>query len=260
MANELACLNCGKGFTPTCHITRQKFCSSECRVRYNNAKRYYTDTPVNECPECGTLIEQSGEAGRWRRFCGKHCRQLYHYKKWQEKRQANYQPPVQICPNCGKDFPAGMGSRHTAPLLRRRLPYPVVDRLPESKSIPGGKAPVVRMLRAGAARRSEKYCSRACYLRAMEETHRQQVRAWCGEEFSIYAGEERQYCCRNCANAAQTAPKNFRRGIRRIQHTEPESWTEHIKQAAREAELDRDSKRVRLVMRRDQHARRGLTA
>ena len=71
MANELACLNCGKGFIPTCHITRQKFCSSECRVRYNNAKRYYTDTPVNECPECGTPIEQSGEAGRWRRFLRK---------------------------------------------------------------------------------------------------------------------------------------------------------------------------------------------
>ena len=96
MVNELACLNCGKGFIPTCHITRQKFCSSECRVRYNNAKRYYTDTPVNECPECGTPIEQSGEAGRWRRFCGKHCRQLYHYKKWKEKQQANYRPPVQI--------------------------------------------------------------------------------------------------------------------------------------------------------------------
>lgn len=66
MANELACLNCGMGFTPTCHITRQKFSSSECRVRYNNAKRYYTDTPVNECPEYGTPIQQSGEAGRWR--------------------------------------------------------------------------------------------------------------------------------------------------------------------------------------------------
>ncbi len=66
MANELACLNCGMGFTPTCHITRQKCSSSECRVRYNNAKRYYTDTPVNECPEYGTPIQQSGEAGRWR--------------------------------------------------------------------------------------------------------------------------------------------------------------------------------------------------
>ena len=66
MANELACSNRGMGFTPTCHITRQKFSSSECRVRYNNAKRYYTDTPVNECPEYGTPIQQSGEAGRWR--------------------------------------------------------------------------------------------------------------------------------------------------------------------------------------------------
>ena len=98
MANELLCLNCGKGFIPTCHITRQKFSSSECRVRY------CTDTPVNECPGCGTPIQQSGEAGRRRRLCEKRCRQLYHYKKWQEKRQANYQPPVQICPDCGKDF------------------------------------------------------------------------------------------------------------------------------------------------------------
>ncbi len=67
----------------------------------------------------------------------------------------------------------------------------------------------------------KKYCSCACYLRAMEETHRQQVCAWCGEDFSVYAGEERQYCCQNCTSAAQTAPKNFRR----IHHTEPESWT-----------------------------------
>ena len=59
-------------------------------------------------------------------------------------------------PELRKRLSAGMGSRHTAPFLRRRLPYPVVDRLPESKSIPGGKAPVVRMLRAGAARGSEK--------------------------------------------------------------------------------------------------------
>ena len=59
-------------------------------------------------------------------------------------------------PELRKRLSARMGSRHTAPFLRRRLPYPVVDRLPESKSIPGGKAPVVRMLRAGAARGSEK--------------------------------------------------------------------------------------------------------
>ena len=247
MVNELACLNCGKGFIPTCHITRQKFCSSECRVRYNNAKRYYTDTPVNECPECGTPIEQSGEVGRWRRFCGKRCRQLYHYKKWKEKQQANYQPPIQICPNCGKDFQPewGPGTQRRFCGDACRIQWWTDYR----KANPSLEEKPLWCECCGQALRADqkKYCSRACYLRAMEETHRQQICAWCGEEFSIYAGEERQYCCRNCASAAQTAPKNFRRGIRRIQHTEPESWTEHIKQAAREAELDRDSKRVRLV-------------
>ena len=59
---------------------------------------------------------------------------------------------------------------------------------------------------------------------------------------------------KNVSIAAGTAPmrqrlrpKNFQKGRRRLRNTEPESWTEHIKQAAREAELDRDSKRVRLV-------------
>ena len=238
MVNELACLNCGKGFIPTCHITRQKFCSSECRVRYNNAKRYYTDTPVNECPECGTPIEQSGEAGRWRRFCGKHCRQLYHYKKWKEKQQANYRPPVQICPNCGKDFQPewGPGTQRRFCGDACRIQWWTDYR----KANPSLEEKPLWCECCGQALRADqkKYCSRACYLRAMEETHRQQICAWCGEEFSVYAGEERQYCFRNCASAAQTAPKNFRSGIRRIQHTEPESWTEHIKQAAREAELD----------------------
>ena len=156
MVNELACLNCGKGFIPTCHITRQKFCSSGCRVRYNNAKRYYSDTPVNECPECGTPIKQSGEAGRWRRFCGKRCRQLYHYKKWKEKQQANYQPPIQICPNCGKDFQPewGPGTQRRFCGDACRIQWWTDYR--KAKSIPGGKAPVVRMLRAGAARGSEK--------------------------------------------------------------------------------------------------------
>ena len=247
MANELACLNCGKGFTPTCHITRQKFCSSECRVRYNNAKRYYTDTPVNECPECGTPIKQSGEAGRWRRFCGKRCRQLYHYKKWQEKREANYQPPVQICPNCGKDFQPEWG-----PGTQRRFCGDACRTqwwTDYRKANPSLEEKPLWCECCGQALRMDqkKYCSRACYLRAMEETHRQQVCAWCGEEFSVYAGEERQYCCRNCANAAKTAPKNFQKGRRRLRNTEPESWAAHIKQAAREAELSRDSKRVRLV-------------
>ncbi|MFQ8766058.1 MAG: IS66 family insertion sequence element accessory protein TnpB [Oscillospiraceae bacterium] len=95
----------------------------------------------------------------------------------------------------------------------------------------------------------KKYCSRACYLRAMEETHRQQImRAWCGEEFSVCAREERQYCCRNFV----PVPRRLRQRIFAeasggfsIQNRK--AGQEHIRQAAREAELDRDSKRVRLV-------------
>ena len=59
-------------------------------------------------------------------------------------------------PELWKRLSAGMGSRYTAPFLRRRLPYPVVDGLPESKSVFGRKTSVVRMLRAGAAYGSEK--------------------------------------------------------------------------------------------------------
>ena len=166
-----------------------------------------------------------------------------------------------------------MGARYAAPFLRRRLPYPVVDGLPESKSVFGRKTSVVRMLRAGAAYGSEKVlqpcllsqshggntppagmrvvrgrvfnlCRGRTPILLPELCQRRTDRA---KEFSVYAGEDRQYCCRNCANAAKTAPKNFQKGRRRFRNTEPESWAEHIKQAAREAELSRDSKRVRLV-------------
>lgn len=240
MVNELACLNCGKGFIPTCHITRQKFCSSECRVRYNNAKRYYTDTPVNECPECGTPIEQSGEDGRWRRFCGKHCRQLYHYKKWKEKQQANYRPPVQICPNCGKDFQPewGPGTQRRFCGDACRIQWWTDYR----KANPSLEEKPLWCECCGQALRADQKSIAA--VPAISEP-------WKKRTVSRYArGAEKNFRSmqvKNASIAAGTAPKNFRRGIRRIQHTEPESWTEHIKQAAREAELDRDSKRVRLV-------------
>ena len=62
----LQCLNCGQPFEPTCHITRQKFCCDACRHKYNNAKRHY-DVPIDICPGCGDIVEQSGERGRRRR-------------------------------------------------------------------------------------------------------------------------------------------------------------------------------------------------
>ena len=102
MAEELKCQNCGKGFIPTCHITRQKFCSDACRNRYHSAKGHY-GVPVNICPECGDKVEQDGGPGRWRRFCSDQCRVRYHQKKVAEQRTQR-ERPKQICPNCGKEY------------------------------------------------------------------------------------------------------------------------------------------------------------
>ena len=104
----LQCLNCGQSFEPTCHITRQKFCCDACRHKYNNAKRHY-DVPVDICPGCGDIVEQSGERGRRRRFCSDQCRVKYHARKVMERRQAREQTKA-ICPNCGKEFQAEWGT------------------------------------------------------------------------------------------------------------------------------------------------------
>ena len=103
----LQCLNCGQPFEPTCHITRQKFCCDACRHKYNNAKRHY-DVPVDICPGCGDIVEQSGERGRRRRFCSDQCRVKYHARKVMERRQARERTKA-ICPNCGKEFQAEWG-------------------------------------------------------------------------------------------------------------------------------------------------------
>ena len=104
----MQCLNCGQPFEPTCHITRQKFCCDACRHKYHNAKRHY-DVPVDICPGCGDIVEQSGERGRRRRFCSDQCRVKYHARKVMERRQAREQTKA-ICPNCGKEFQAEWGT------------------------------------------------------------------------------------------------------------------------------------------------------
>ena len=119
-------------------------------------------------------------------------------------------------PELRKRLSARMGSRHTAPFLRRRLPYPVVDRLPESKSIPGGKTPVVRMLRAGAARGSEKVLQ-PCLLSQSHgrNTPSADMRVVRGRIFSLCRGRtpvllpELRQCRTDCAKEfSQRHPKD----------------------------------------------------
>ncbi len=82
MQEELKCINCGRGFNPTCHISRQKFCSDECRIKYNNIKRYFNGE-VDRCPQCGLVIEPSGQVGRRKRFCNNICAREYRKRAYE---------------------------------------------------------------------------------------------------------------------------------------------------------------------------------
>lgn len=166
------CLNCGKKFIPTCHITQQKFCSDNCRHRYNNAKRHY-HVPVNVCPECGDTVEQrEGSSGRWRRFCSDQCRSTYHHKKILDQRRSRANPK-QVCPNCGKEFQPewGAGSQRKFCCDACRIEWWTEYR----KANPSEEPPAREFAFCGAPltgkQQSGRYCSRFCYLLAMDQTH-----------------------------------------------------------------------------------------
>ncbi len=247
MGEERTCLNCGKPFIPTCHITRQKYCSDNCRIRYNNAKRYYSEVPVNVCPECGEPIQQSGGAGRWRRFCSSRCKQLYHYKKNLEKRMQRWEAPKQICPNCGIEFQPEWGPgkqrRFCSDTCRVTWWGDYHRANPTAGPQPAWCAYCGRELTGD----QKKYCSRECYRKAMEETHEERVCQWCGDTFSTYTGGDQRYCSRTCATAAMSAPNGYQRGRHRIPAGDKESWHKRLTEATRNQKWDGGGKQVILV-------------
>lgn len=248
MPEEKHCLNCGEAFIPTCHKTRQKYCSSECRYRYNNAKRNYGGK-VNICPECGAAVEQREKgAGRWRRFCRDQCRVAYHDRKVLEKRR-NRERAKQICPNCGKEYQAewGPGSVRRFCSDACRVEWWAAYH----KANPEGSAPAEECAFCGGSmegkRWTGKYCSRFCCLLAMDQRHEEVVCEWCGEKFTDKSGQGQRYCSRSCAVSARFTPKGIRRGSRRISAEEPEEWKEKLTEAARATGAGKRGKRVRLV-------------
>ena len=249
MKEEKECINCGKKFIPTCHITRQKFCSDTCRYRYNNAKRHY-NVPVNVCPECGDTVEQrEGSSGRWRRFCSDQCRSTYHHKKILEQRRSRANPK-QVCPNCGKDFQPewGAGSQRKFCCDACRIAWWTEYR----KANPSEEPPARECAFCGAPltgkQRSGRYCSRFCYLLAMDQTHVEETCEWCGEKFTDTSGQGRRYCSRSCATAARSTAKRQRGGRRRLgTEDEPALWREKLMEAARTNGSWKRGKRVRLV-------------
>lgn len=247
MKEEKECLNCGKKFIPTCHITRQKFCSDACRHRYNNAKRNYK-VPVNICPACGDIVDQKEcRPGRWRRFCSDQCRVTYHHQKVLAERR-NRARPDQICPNCGKEFQPewGPGSQRKFCCDACRIEW----WKEYHKAHPPEELPAEECAFCGAPltgkQRGKTYCSRFCYLLAMDQTHVEETCEWCGEKFTDTSGQGRRYCSRSCATAARFTPK-ARRGSRRIPSVEAEEWQEKLTEAARASGAGKRGKRVRLV-------------
>ena len=248
MREELKCLNCGEGFIPTCHITRQKYCSNECRHRYNNAKRYYKGE-VNICPECGDVVEQRERgAGRWRRFCSDRCRIKYDQRKIKERRMAKGRPK-QICPNCGKEFQPEWGSG-----------------IPRKYCSDGCQIEWWREYRKAHPREEEaakecrtcgtqltgkhqggKYCSRFCYLLAMDQSHVEERCEWCGETFTDTSGQGRRYCSRRCAVSGRFSQQGARRGRRRLSADSLEEWKEQLVQEVRASRSRKRGKRIWLV-------------
>ena len=232
------CLCCGQAFEPTCHISRQKYCSRECCVKYNNAKRYYS-TPTDTCPECGGHIEQSGERGKYRRFCTDRCRVQYQAKKRRE-RNRNRERPAQVCPNCGIEFQPewGHGNQRRFCSDACRITWWREYHKAHPKELPAER----KCLCCGKPFNADhwhggEYCSRECYLKAMSAAREQVPCGWCGEEFSALISTGRKYCCIECYTLARQSPQGPQKGSRRISYQDSEEWRGLIAQAANKAEL-----------------------
>jgi len=96
-------------------------------------------------------------------------------------------------------------------------------------------------------KKGQKYCSRFCYLLAMDDTHIEGECQWCGRPISTTEGTERRYCSRECAAAGRYSLRGFRKGSRRISAADTAEWQAKLTQAARAGGSGRRGKRVRLV-------------
>lgn len=249
MGTVLVCLLCGKPFEPTCHISRQKYCSDECRVKYNNAKRYFGGE-MDTCPECGDHVEQTGEKGRWRRFCSDRCRIVYNGKKKQQRRN-NRERPKQVCPNCGIEFQPEWGHGKARRFCSDKCRIEWWKEYHKANSIEISAER--KCACCGREFHSNKwhggeYCSRDCYLQTMAQTRQHIICEWCGEEFSALISTNRKYCSFDCSVAARHKPVKFKKAGHRIHYRNPDEWREQIKEAANKAEKTyKRGKRVWLV-------------
>lgn len=244
MTEESVCLYCGKSFTATCHITRQKYCSRDCCVKYNNANRYY-GVPVDACPECGATVKQNGKQGRWRRYCSDDCRKAYNDRKGAEKRRTARNEP-RVCPNCGKDF---VPVWKTGPARFCSDECRIEWWKDYHKHNPSSESPIANCAYCGCEMRGgRKYCSRACYRLGAARVRGERVCAWCGKLLSKKARSTQKYCCTKCAKASWGLSHSGKGQRRCIQAKNPGAWRRQLMELAKETvfQIPKDS-RILLV-------------
>ena len=102
--------------------------------------------------------------------------------------------------------------------------------------------------RCGGKKEGQTYCSRFCYLLAMDETHIESECRWCGRPIPTTTGQaERKYCSRECATAGRYALRGLRRGSHRINEAEISLWQQKLTRAAQDFGWKKCEKRIRLV-------------
>jgi endogenous inhibitor of DNA gyrase (YacG/DUF329 family) len=244
MGDEHKCVNCGKAFEPTCHKTRQKFCSEACRFRYNNAKRDLRkkaakgseDAALNYCKYCGGAFAQA-DKGPSRAYCSDLCRRAW----WEEQKllmeaqprpekipkpKKKYGPPLPMasegevsgrCPVCGKDV-------YQRPKAKRRI-----------------------------------YCSEICRAKWWKE-NRSLLKhktiyiftcLHCGRTFEDYGNNHRKYCDRDCMRAARGwGPKgpfaSVSSALVSIRVPNEEDWRLRLQKIS-EASEEKENRRIVLV-------------
>ena len=238
-----ACKNCGKAFEPTCHQSRQVFCSTECRIKYHNRKQYAP--PEDKCVECGKALEQ-GSVGANRKFCGDACRISYHYRKQQERKRAERQKP-RICPNCGREF---------VPMWEKGSPRFCSDECridwwrEYNKVRPDGEKRNTNCAYCGKALKNgnEKYCSRTCYRLGSAYVRGERRCQWCGKLLGPKARTGQKYCSTGCSASARKYEENAGQMKSSITTRKDGVWRKQLAELARGTETEeKKDKRIYLV-------------
>lgn len=239
------CKHCGKAFEPTCHASRQIFCSKECRIKHNNAKRYAP--PGNACMECGAALTQSGQRGKNRKFCGDACRIAYHVKKAAEKKRIERQTP-RVCPNCGKDF---------VPMWEKGgIPRFCSDDCriewwrEYHKTHPGSGESKTKCAYCGQKLGGSggKYCSRACYRLGAAHVRGEKRCGWCGKLLPKKARSTQKYCCQACARSAWSLAQRGGPTGRCITAHNPAAWRRQLAELTTKAKPEpKADRRILLV-------------